>query len=97
MTETGETFQVRPMQAHTTKAKQLIIDGLPMHAIALHVGYSTASAFGRAFKSARVSPRVPISTSTLALAYGFDRFSGSPPAGHAMYPGTGWSRTRGHE
>ena len=50
MTETGETFQVRPMQAHTTKAKQLIIDGLPMHAIALHVGYSTASAFGRAFK-----------------------------------------------
>ena len=38
------------MQARTTKAKQLIIDGLPMDSIALHVGYSTASAFGRAFK-----------------------------------------------
>lgn len=50
MTETGETFQVRPMQARTTRAKQLFIDGLALDAIALHVGYSTASAFGRAFK-----------------------------------------------
>lgn len=50
MTETGETFQEWRMQARTTKAKQLFIDGLPMDAIALHVGYSTASAFGRAFK-----------------------------------------------
>ena len=50
MTETGETFQERRRQARTTKAKQLIIDGLPMDSIALHVGYSTASAFGRAFK-----------------------------------------------
>ena len=33
-----------------TKAKQLFIDGRPLDAIALHVGYSTASAFGRAFK-----------------------------------------------
>ena len=38
------------MQARTTKAKQLFIDGLPMDAIALHVGSSTASAFGRAFQ-----------------------------------------------
>ena len=38
------------MQARTTKAKQLIIDGLPMDSIALHVGYSPASAFGRAVK-----------------------------------------------
>ena len=38
------------MQARTTKAKQLIIDGRPLDAIALHVGSSTASAFGRAFK-----------------------------------------------
>ncbi|WP_304411132.1 helix-turn-helix domain-containing protein [Corynebacterium stationis] len=50
VTETGETFQERRRQACTTKAKQLIIDGLPMDSIALHVGYSTASAFGRAFK-----------------------------------------------
>lgn len=50
VTETGETFQEWRMQARTTKAKQLIIDGLPMDSIALHVGYSTASAFGRAFK-----------------------------------------------
>lgn len=50
MSETGETFQERPMQARTTKAKQLIIDSLPMDAIALHVGYSPASAFGRAFQ-----------------------------------------------
>ena len=50
MTETGETFQEWRMQARTTKAKQLIIDGLPMDSIALHVGYSTASAFCRAFK-----------------------------------------------
>ena len=80
-----------------TKAKQLFIDGRPLDAIALHVGYSTASAFGRAFKKRTGSPRAPISKSMLALAYGFDRFSGSPPAGHAMYPGTGWSRTRGHK
>jgi len=38
------------MQARTTRAKQLFIDGIPMDGIALHVGYSTASAFGRAFK-----------------------------------------------
>ena len=50
MTETGETFQERRMQARTTKAKQLFIDGLPMDAIALHVGYSPASAYGRAFQ-----------------------------------------------
>ncbi|MDN6137727.1 helix-turn-helix domain-containing protein [Corynebacterium sp.] len=45
VTEPGETFQEWRMQARTTKAKQLIIDGLPLDAIALHVGYSTASAF----------------------------------------------------
>lgn len=50
VTETGETFQERRRQARMTKAKQLFIDGRPLDAIALHVGYSTASAFGRAFK-----------------------------------------------
>lgn len=38
------------MQGRTTRAKQLFIDGLPMDVIALHVGYSPASAFGRVFK-----------------------------------------------
>ena len=38
------------MQARTTRAKQQFIDGLPMDAIALHAGYSPASAFGRAFQ-----------------------------------------------
>ena len=50
MTETGETFQERRRQARMNKAKQLFIDGRPLDAIVLHVGYSTASAFGRAFK-----------------------------------------------
>ena len=50
MTETGETFQERRRQARMNKAKQLFIDGRPLDAIALHVGYSPASAFGRAFK-----------------------------------------------
>lgn len=50
MTETGGTFQERRRQVRMTKAKQLFIDGRPLDAIDLHVGYSTASAFGRAFK-----------------------------------------------
>lgn len=50
LTETGDTFQEWRMQSRTAKAKQLIIDGLPIDSVALHVGYSTASAFGRAFK-----------------------------------------------
>ena len=50
LTETGDTFQEWRMQSRTAKAKQLIIDGLPIDSVAIHVGYSTASAFGRAFK-----------------------------------------------
>lgn len=50
VTETGETFQELRRQARMNKAKQLFIDGRPLDAIALHVGSSTASAFGRAFK-----------------------------------------------
>ena len=58
MTETGETFQERRRQARMTRAKQLFIDGIPMDGIVLHVGYSTASAFGRAFKKRTgLSPR----------------------------------------
>lgn len=50
VTETGETFQEWRMETRTAKAKQLILNGFPIDSIALHVGYSTASAFGRAFK-----------------------------------------------
>lgn len=50
ITETGETFQQWRMQARMAKAKQLIMDGLSIDSVALRVGYSTASAFGRAFK-----------------------------------------------
>ena len=50
LTETGETFQEWRMQSRIARAKQLIADGLPIDAVALRVGYSTASAFGRAFK-----------------------------------------------
>lgn len=50
LTETDETFQEWRMQSRIARAKQLIADGLAIDAVALRVGYSTASAFGRAFK-----------------------------------------------
>lgn len=48
--DTGTTFQDWRLQSRIAKAKQLLAEGIPINTVALRVGYSTPSAFGRAFK-----------------------------------------------